>query len=106
MAFIPWIIQPGPGPNGRGSIALPLDPVGASALLPRDSAAWVRIAVHAEPVTVLRLACHGTSHAEYEPGKLDAGEDHAWEIQEGAYQVEIDYECDAPFAVLISTLEG
>ena len=105
MAFVSWTIQPGPGRNGRGSIALPIDPVGDSAVLPPESAAWVRIAVHTEPVTILRLACHGTSHAECEPGKLDAGDDHVWEIQDGAYQVELDYECDAPFAVLISTLE-
>ncbi|GAA2554140.1 hypothetical protein [Pseudonocardia hydrocarbonoxydans] len=104
MAFVPWTISPPPDGTGRGSIALPLDPLGESAVLPEGSGAWVRVAAYADKITVSRLACHGTTHTEYEPGTLEAGGDHAWEIPEGTYQVELDYECSAPFAVLVSTL--
>lgn len=104
MAFIPWIIQP--NPTGKGSIALPLDPVGESAILPEGSSAWVRIAAYPYPVTVSRMAFHGSGHTEFEPGVLEPGEDHAWEIEAGSWQVELDYEVEGPFTVLVSTLDA
>lgn len=91
---------------GGHAIALPVDPVGTSFVLPAGSRAWFRIAAYGQDITINRLAFYGGTFLNpvKSPTKIMRGSNTGWELPAGAWQVEIDYVSTDGFYGIVSAL--